>query len=244
MGERINSLPKIIRPFASLILNVITRRKETDSEIDVSKKLSFGVEYIYGADVMGDIAEFGTMTGRTASAMTRAMANFEKSHKSLKKIHLFDSFIGLPEAESEIDKQSPHVASGVWGVGTCDGISRESLKKKCSKCLSLDKIIIYDGWFKDTLPEIPKGTKFSLVHIDCDLYQSTIEVLDYLFQNLIIQDGTALFFDDYNCNRASPDFGERKAWEETIEKFGVVFSDCGEYGWAGRKFIVHSYKNK
>lgn len=244
MGIIINKLPSVLKPLALRMVKLTYRFRIKDSELDVNKKLAFGVEYVYEADVQGDIAEFGTMTGRTASVLSHTMSILEKSEKCGKKLNLFDSFIGLPETESEVDKKSPHVVSGVWGVGTCEGISKEALMNKCLKHLPGDKIFIYDGWFKDTLPQIPKDTKFSLVHIDCDLYQSTIEVLDYLFDNSIIQSGTSIFFDDYNCNQASPEFGERRAWNEVIKKHNVIYTDCGEYGWSGRKFIVHSYNPK
>lgn len=251
-GKRIQKLPKWIQPLAILFRNIIIltklrRTKYTDSEIEVHKKLSFGVEYVCGTDVEGDIAEFGTMTGRTARIIAQAMSKFDywvfPYQKGPKKLHLFDSFEGLPKAESDVDKESPHVKSGVWGEGTCKGISKEKLMRICAKFWPKERIIIYDGWFKDTLSQIPHGTKFSMLHIDCDMYQSTIEVLNYCFSNGLVQDGTVIFFDDWNANKASPNFGERRAWLEIVEKFSVAYSDCGEYGWAGRKFIVHSYKS-
>ena len=112
----------------------------------------------------------------------------------------------------------------------------------CVKFLR-ERIIIYDGWFKDTLSQISQSTKFSMLHLDCDLYQSAIEVLDYCFSNGLVQDGTVIFFHDWNSNRASPNFGERKAWSEIVEKFSVHYSDCGGYGWGGKIFIIHSYKS-
>jgi len=36
--------------------------------VDTFKKLSDGVNYVYAAHVIGDICEFGTMTGRSAVA--------------------------------------------------------------------------------------------------------------------------------------------------------------------------------
>jgi len=247
-GKRIEELPKLIQSVAFLYRNILwsfkrKKWKETDSEKDVRKKLSFGVEYVCGADVAGDVAEFGTMSGRTAAVIAEALSKFDIFKNGPKKLHLFDSFEGLPPAQSVVDRDSPHVKSGIWGVGTCKGISKERLGCVLKKFLPKNSTIIYNGWFKDTLPQIPKGTKFAMLHIDCDMYQSTIEVLDYLFQNLHIEDGTVIFLDDYNCNRASPNFGEQRAWSETVKKFLIIFTDCGEYGWSGRKFVIHHYRN-
>jgi hypothetical protein len=89
---------------------------------------------------------------------------------------------------------------------------------------------------------MPENTKLALLHVDCDLYSSTMDVLDYCFANNVVSEGAAIFFDDYNCNRASPDHGERKAWSQCIDKYAIQHSDAGEYGWAGHKFYVHQYK--
>jgi hypothetical protein len=77
------------------------------------------------------------------------------------------------------------------------------------------------------------------VHIDCDLYESTIDVLDYLLAHHHLADGCAIFFDDWNCSNASPAFGERRAWNEMVEKYQIRFSDCGDYSIYGHKFLVH-----
>ena len=79
-----------------------------------------------------------------------------------------------------------------------------------------------------------------MLHLDCDLYKSTIEVLDHVFSGNRIADGCAVFFDDWNTNRSSPLLGQRRAWRETVEKHGVRFSDGGDYAILGHKFVVHA----
>ncbi|MBT9143398.1 MAG: hypothetical protein DDT29_01801 [Dehalococcoidia bacterium] len=121
-GKRIQKLPKWIQPLAILYRNIILltkkrRTKYSDSQIEEHKKLSISVEYVCEARVEGDIAEFGTMSGRTASIIARAMLRYDHHETGPKNLHLFDSFKGLPKAESDVDKESPHVISGVWGGG-------------------------------------------------------------------------------------------------------------------------------
>ena len=53
--------------------------------------------------------------------------------------------------------------------------------------------------------------KAAIVHLDCDLYISTKQVLDGLDRHGVMQDGTVLMFDDWNCHRANPAFGQRGA---------------------------------
>jgi hypothetical protein len=108
------------------------------------------------------------------------------------------------------------------------------------KQLPPERFQFYPGWFKDTLPLIDPGTRFCLVNVDCDLYESTRDVLDELFRNKRLSDGCILLFDDYLENRASKKFGQRKAWEECKAKFAPDLTDRGPYGIGGWRFIVHT----
>src|SRR6266850_7960967 len=181
------------------------------------------------------------MTGRTAATMAKALAIHDHYRPEPRRLHLFDSFSGLPPAEAVADRDAPHVRAGVWGPGTCHGITSDDLRKKCADFLPRERIVIHAGWFNETLPRIGPGTRFALIHIDCDLYQSAMDVLSHVFENRLASEGMALFFDDWNPNHASPEFGERRAWRDVTQRFGVQYSDSGEYGWGGRKFIVHAY---
>src|SRR5204863_5482943 len=109
------------------------------------------------------------------------------------------------------------------------------------KYLKSGEVRIAKGWFKDTVPQIPASTRFALVHIDGDLYESAYDVLDGLLSRGMITDGASLYFDDWDCNTADPMLGERRAWAEMVEKYKIRFSDMGAYGMACHRFIVHSY---
>jgi O-methyltransferase len=203
----------------------------------VADALVFAVQYVVGSAVEGDLAEFGCMTGRTATVMSGAMASFRTN----KRLHLFDSFEGLPETTNVTDAASFHTLDGTWRPGTCKGISAQALRKRCLEFLKPEQVLIYEGWFSDTISRLPAGTRFGLLHVDCDLYQSAKDVLEYVFSQKMVAEGAIILFDDWNCNRASNNLGERKVWAEMVSKYGIVFSDLGSYGWASHKFIVHSY---
>jgi hypothetical protein len=212
---------------------------------DVHQTLTKKVSYVYGMAVEGDIAEFGTAGGFTAVALATAVG-FENSHfrndpRRGKWIHYFDSFIGLPEARSDVDKNSHHFKTGVWAQGGCRVLSETQLTSVINKILPLDVFSIHSGWFKDTVSSLPDGIKFSLIHIDGDLYESCIDVLDPIFERGMLSSGAVILFDDYDCNRADNDFGERRAWREMVEKYKINFSDGGSYGIACHWFLVHSY---
>jgi predicted O-methyltransferase YrrM len=200
-----------------------------------ARHLVMAVENL-GTGVAGDVAEFGTMTGTTARYLAAGMAAFQSigGHRNL---HLFDSFQGFPKVNNEIDRQSYEVASGVWAEGECYGIGPRYLKAICAKFISKDRIIIHHGWFSDTLAQLPSSQKFGLVHIDCDLYQSSRDVLQDLFKNERLTDGAILLFDDWLCSRGTS--GQRKAWLEIVEQFNPTFTFLGYYANACAKIIVH-----
>lgn len=218
-------------------------------QVAVVQNLCEGVDAIYGSAVGGDIIEFGTGWGTTATTLAQAMAaseagwpdDWQEKHniKSERKLYLLDSFEGLPDSSKTKDEDMPHVRSGYWLSGSGKALDAHQLMGQCAQYLPEERIGILEGWFNKTMPLIPPNTKFALVHIDCDLYESTIEVLNFLFENDCFSDGCRLFFDDWNCNHASNSFGERRAWRECVEKYNPNFSDGGDYGPFGHKFIIH-----
>ena len=252
-GYRVRRLPKWIQPLALFCRNgrllvrygldsVLYRPELKNSPKEIQRNLSLGVEYVCNAEVEGDIAEFGTMHGFSASIISFAMSRFDRRRRPPWKFFLFDSFQGLPVAESEVDKSSPNVRTGVWGPPKIWwGLSKETLRQVCARFLPSERIVVHDGWFKDTLPRIPLETRFSMLHIDCDYHSSTMDVLDFFFSNGLLSEGACLFFDDWNDNRACPQFGERKAWSQLVKKYSILCSDWGYYSWSGRKFLIHSY---
>ena len=87
------------------------------------------VYYSYGSAVEGDLVEFGTMTGETARGIAIAMLAVERQYGlPPKQLHLFDSFVGLPEPKARPDVESPHVQLGNWAAGGCCGL-RGKLEK-------------------------------------------------------------------------------------------------------------------
>ena len=229
-------------------IKVLVTQEIIEQHLEITRILARSVNYVFDCGVNGDIAEFGTNTGRTAVALAQAISFLNNEYKidpnrGNKNLFLFDSFEGLPKARFEIDKNSPLVSAGVWGKGSMKGLSENKLLKLLSKILDINKIKIVKGWYKDTISEINENINFSLLHIDSDLYESAIDILDPLFKNNQISNGALILFDDWNCNFGSPKLGERKAFLEMVEKYSVEFSDHGSYAVAGQRFIIHNYKN-
>ncbi len=213
----------------------------TEAKRDGFLKLYLGVWAVIGADVRGDIIEFGTHTGMTAKVLAKSLADNTLPRRTPKRLLLLDSFEGLPEATSDVDAASPHIAQGHWHPGLCRGASAEDLAQMIGTFLPTDRVDIVPGWYADSVPTLPDDTRLALLHVDCDLYQSTMDALLPCFERGFLSEGAHFYFDDWNCNRASPEYGQRKAWSELTARFDIAFSDGGDYGAFGHKLIVHQY---
>ena len=141
----------------------------------------------------GIVAEFGVKSGTTI----KELANKPKLQKN--QLYGFDSFVGIPED---------------WkGTKTLKGqLSNSGKIPKVPKNVKL-----ISGWFADTLPEFVKtiSEPASLLHIDCDIYQSTKDVLD-AFKKKIVP-GTVIIFDEF-FNYPNWQNHEYKAWLEFSKK--------------------------
>ena len=241
----------IINSIASRVDSYKLRAKgfeyDTIRQRQIFESLTQGVQYVFNNAVEGDIVEFGTASGFSGFTIARAMSVYRQLYGGYlqthgvpqKLLYLLDSFEGLPQSESPVDQQSPNVSSGRWKQGTFKALSKEELGALCGMTYDADKIRIIEGWYSSSLQKIPAATKFAMMHVDCDLYSSSIEVLDYAFTHNHVSDGAVIFFDDWNCNRSSPRFGQRRAWAETVQKHKLEFSDGGDYAALGHKFTVH-----
>jgi hypothetical protein len=175
--------------------------------------------------------EFGCHSARTFSAAVNASRYLNMDDM---RFYAFDSFMGLPNTNSEVD--------GVFESGefkTSIEEFRTKLKKRTG--VSLDTSNIIPGFFSDSLtPELQKRMpKAGVVHIDVDLYSSTIEVLNFIKPLLVV--GTVLVFDDYYCFPPDGNKGEMRALLEFCAKNpSIKIKEWKSYSTFGQSFFVTS----
>lgn len=134
--------------------------------------------------VRGDYAEVGVFKGTTAKIICEA--------KGKKYIHLFDTFEGLPRV-SRIDRR---FKAKMFKANYLD--VRERLSK-------YENVHIYKGLFPQSASSI-KYKKFSFVHLDADLYQSTKDSLNFFYDR--ISKGGILISHDYHIPGVKKAFNE------------------------------------
>jgi hypothetical protein len=161
------------------------------------------------------LLEFGVWSG----ASLTQFSNLYDEYGLEKKFFGFDSFEGLPP--EELDENNPEY----WKPGLFSDTSLEEIQKK------LPFVNLKKGWFKDTLndqtlKEVSK-TKVGIFHIDCDIYTSTIQVLEWIAKNNLLVSGSLVIYDDwgghYQKGVGEFECGEGKAHKEICEKYNLNF---------------------
>jgi hypothetical protein len=179
--------------------------------------------------VEGDYLEFGVFRGdsfiqafKTIEAVYRERCE-DQGHThsrhyrarvqelwSTMRFFAFDSFQGFPAIKG-LDALSNDFSE------TNFAFPLEDFKRKL-RAASVDasKVAVVPGYFEDTCRAQTieeHGMKAaSIIHIDCDLYESTKACLNFILPLLV--DGTVVIFDDWYCFRGNPALGEQRAFAE------------------------------
>ncbi|MFH0942669.1 MAG: TylF/MycF/NovP-related O-methyltransferase [Candidatus Beckwithbacteria bacterium] len=139
--------------------------------------------------INGDIAEVGVYKGGSAKLMREA---------TKKPIHLFDTFEGLPDLCENDNPEQFH--KGDYSA------SFESIK---SYLKNYPNISFYKGFFPSTAEPV-KNKRFSFVHLDVDIYESTLNCLKFFYPR--ISGGGIIISHDYPGSK-----GVKKAFDEFFE---------------------------
>jgi O-methyltransferase len=179
----------------------------------------FCIEDVLSKNIPGDFIEAGVWRGGTTMFM-RAILKFYGITD--RRVFVADSFAGLPPPDElyPIDKNSTfHKYDAL-------AISLEEVQNNFATYNLLDdQVVFLKGWFKDTLKTAPIE-KLAILRLDGDLYSSTWETLESLYDKLSV--GGNIIIDDYypldGCNSAVDDFRKARNIREPILK--VDWSAC------------------
>lgn len=177
--------------------------------------------------IPGDYLEFGVWQGDSFSAahkhITHERANhiglgyadsdYEAWKRTRPRFFAFDSFAGIPDvegAEMMVDYQA--------GSYSCS--RTDFLDNVVAKGVPLEDVVVVQGFYEETCSEATRKEfgleKAAVVMIDCDLYESTVPVLEFLTS--IVQQGTIIVFDDWFRFKGNPNSGEQRACREWLER--------------------------
>ncbi|MDB0053305.1 class I SAM-dependent methyltransferase [Alphaproteobacteria bacterium] len=202
----------------------------TDEQLKFTHILE-SINYIRIAELPNSYFEFGCHSARTFSAAARA-ARYLKMRDM--EFYAFDSFEGLPEV---VKKDDGFFKTSSFYTNMPDFL--RLLKKNSG--LELPKSNCIKGYYKESLTSklLSKLPKAGVVHIDVDLYSSTVEVLKFIKPLLVC--GTVLIFDDWYCFPPSESKGEKRAFEEFCADHPNFKTEVWKnYSTFGKSFFVTS----
>ncbi len=188
--------------------NVIKQEKKHKDRIRFYT-LWLHLKRIKEKNIEGNIAELGVYKGETAKLIHHMLSD--------RKIYLFDSFSGLPKQVIRED---------------CDGNVRPQTvnfenttpKEVIDFIGGNDNVIIKEGIFPDTASGL-EDERFAFVHIDADLYQSTVDALQFFYPR--VSKGGLIIIHDYNHNWD----GVKKAVDEFEQSIPENFIELADmYG--------------
>lgn len=152
--------------------------------------------------IPGDAAEMGVYKGNSAYVLADIITSWDNE----KKLYLFDTFQGTPATESQYDNQT---RNGQYADTNISGVMTflEPFK---------EKVIPVAGLIPDSFHDVLSAS-WSFVHVHLNLYQSTMDALEYAFPRL--SRGGILFIEDYGLESCA---GVKYAVDEFCLNKGVV----------------------
>ena len=162
------------------------------------------IEFLHRTAIMDGInAEVGVYKGGTAKIIASSCPN--------KQLLLFDTFKGMPKTTNhDLHKEGEFSDTSLSEV-------KEYLKE-------FSNISYYPGLFPKTAESL-KNVMFSFVHLDCDIYESVKEGLNFFVPKMA--DSGIIVLDDYfepNCPGAKIATDEFLSTHEYIKIFSICQS--------------------
>lgn len=164
-------------------------------------------------NVAGEIAEVGTYRGASA----RLLRQYGAPRKTL---HVFDTFAGLPQpGDHDAQFLKGQFASELADVRAYLG--EAGMEYHVGRC-------------PESADERVRAMRFSFVHIDVDLYQSTLDCLEFFYPRMSA--GAILLSHDFGADRAP---GVVKAFAEYFGRIEVPYLQLSGFQGMAVKLASH-----
>ena len=170
------------------------------------------VKYVVGeASLPGLYLEFGVGRGKSIRWI---------GSEASRTVYGFDSFEGIPE---------------YWNGNPIGAFAQKKLPSVP------DNVQFEIGMFDETIPKFLAAHKdpVALLHVDCDLYSSTVTIFDAFGPRL--QPGAIILFDEY-YNFPRWQQHEFKAFQEFVESSGMKYEYIA-YSVTGQQVAVRVLEN-
>lgn len=198
-----------------MIGNIWPEKAHTMIGIKRLDNLQFCIENVIKNNVEGDLIETGVWRGGAAIFMRIILKTYGVVNKI---VFAADSFEGLPPPDPKYPKDEKDKHHTVDYLR----VPLEEVKQNFKKYgVFDDKVRFLKGWFSETMKD-PPFQKLCILRLDGDMYASTWEVLENLYDKL--SKGGFVIIDDYanhalkGCKAAVDDFREKRNVTEQMQK--------------------------
>lgn len=176
--------------------------------------LQYCITDVLRQGVPGDLIETGVWRGGATIFMRAVLKIYGDTERI---VWVADSFRGLPKPDPE---RYPADAGDLLWTQTRLSVSLEEVKANFTRYGLLDdQVRFLVGWFRDTLPGV-RIDRLSVLRLDGDLYESTMDALRYLYPKLSV--GGYVIVDDYGgvpaCRAAVEDFRAKDGITEEVKR--------------------------
>jgi hypothetical protein len=128
--------------------------------------LVLNLKQILADSVPGDFAELGVYRGNSVAVL----AHYARAHG--RQLYLFDTFQGFDARDLTGGDRDRHMEF------------RNTSLDLVRQTVGTDAVFWIKGYFPASIPSDFVGTQFSLVHLDCDLYEPMKAALEFFYPRL------------------------------------------------------------
>lgn len=161
--------------------NVLYERVRAHTLVDRARCYSLYLLAQQVASLPGDVLEVGTWRGGTGTLLAMCLRD--------KAVFLADTFCGVVKSE-----EWEHYED------TAHNDTSESMVTTLSESLGLANVTLLPGVFPDETGAIIAGRTISMVHLDLDVYRSTVDAFNHVWPS--VTPGGIVVFDDYGMTSA------------------------------------------
>ena len=168
--------------------------------------LALAIQRLKTEGIEGPFAELGVYQGHTSRFLHELAPE--------RRLYLFDTFAGFPKED---------------GQAADDDRFRDTSKESVGRFIGdLRNVVFRAGFFPETAAGL-ENERFSLIMLDCDLYQSALAGLRFFYPRLV--SGGYFFLHDYNSSESDHAI-MRAASEFLQDKPELLFEIPDQWGSA------------
>jgi hypothetical protein len=178
---------------------VHNNRENNSGDLPRLYALAFNLKQVLAEGIEGNFAELGVYRGNS----TAILAYYARLHQ--RQLYLFDTFRGFEKKDIELGNDQI--------LASQKNEFADSSLHDVRGLVGNENVTYLEGWFPASATPESDGSRFAVVHIDCDLYEPMRAGLAYFYPRL--SHGGLLILHDY-----------QNPWWEGIKRAVDEFTDA------------------